>query len=79
MRETRLRDDLGVRGFYVFCPAAFATSPPRIASLDLFLAAGVPAIAAFNIAEQVDRALDALSRAFIGCRSNRLDQPERDG
>lgn len=46
MRDTTLRDDLGVRGFDVFCPAAFATSLPWIASLELFLATGVPVIAA---------------------------------
>jgi hypothetical protein len=48
MRDTRLRDDLGVRGFDVFCPAAFATSLPWIASLDLFLAAGVDSIARYD-------------------------------
>jgi cysteine desulfurase/selenocysteine lyase len=48
MRDTRLRDDLGVRAFDVFCPAAFATSLPWIASLDLFLAAGVSSIASYD-------------------------------
>jgi hypothetical protein len=45
MRDTTLRDDLGVRGLDVFCPAAFATSLPWIASLDLFLSTGVTSIA----------------------------------
>jgi selenocysteine lyase/cysteine desulfurase len=48
MRDIRLRDDLGVRAFDVFCPAAFATSLPWIASLDLFLASGISSIAAYN-------------------------------
>jgi selenocysteine lyase/cysteine desulfurase len=45
MRDTTLRDDLGVRGFDVFCPAAFATSLPWIASLDVFLSTGITSIA----------------------------------
>jgi cysteine desulfurase/selenocysteine lyase len=45
MRETTVRDDLGVRAFDVFCPAAFATTLPWIASLELFLAAGLDPIA----------------------------------
>jgi len=48
MRETSIRDDLGVRAFDVFCPAAFTTTLPWIASLELFLAAGVAAIADYD-------------------------------
>jgi cysteine desulfurase/selenocysteine lyase len=48
MRETTVRDDVGVRAFDVFCPAAFATTLPWIASLELFLATGVRAIAEHN-------------------------------
>jgi cysteine desulfurase/selenocysteine lyase len=45
MRGTTVRDDLGVRAFDVFCPAAFASTLPWIAALELFLGAGLPAIA----------------------------------
>jgi cysteine desulfurase / selenocysteine lyase len=45
MRETSVRDDLGVRAFDVFCPAGFATTLPWIASLELFLDAGIGTIA----------------------------------
>jgi selenocysteine lyase/cysteine desulfurase len=45
MRETSVRDDLGVRAFDVFCPAGFATTLPWIASLELFLGTGIGTIA----------------------------------
>jgi len=45
MRETALRDDLGVRGFDVFCPATFLNVLPWIAALELILETGVEAIA----------------------------------
>ena len=45
MRETALRDDVGVRGFDVFCPASFATTLPWIASLELLQDTGIDAIA----------------------------------
>jgi selenocysteine lyase/cysteine desulfurase len=45
MRGTTVRDDLGVRAFDVFCPAAFASTLPWIAALPLFLDTGVGAIA----------------------------------
>jgi selenocysteine lyase/cysteine desulfurase len=45
MRETSVRDDLGVRAFDVFCPANFATTLPWIASLELFLGTGIGTIA----------------------------------
>jgi cysteine desulfurase/selenocysteine lyase len=45
MRDTEIRDDLGVRAFDVFCPASFATTLPWIASLELLLDTGIPAIA----------------------------------
>ena len=48
MRETTGRDDLGVRAFDVFCPAAFSTTLPWIASLELFLNTGLAAIAEFD-------------------------------
>jgi cysteine desulfurase / selenocysteine lyase len=48
MRQTTVRDDLGVRAFDVFCPAAFATTLPWIASLELFMATGIDAIAEFD-------------------------------
>ncbi len=60
MRETTLRDDLGVRAFDVFCPAGFATSLPWIASLELFLAAGIDAIADFD-QQLVDRLVCGLN------------------
>jgi len=48
MRGITVRDDLGVRAFDVFCPASFATTLPWIASLELFLEAGIGAIAAWD-------------------------------
>jgi cysteine desulfurase/selenocysteine lyase len=48
MRDTVIRDDLGVRAFDVFCPAAFATTLPWIASLELLLSTGVAAIAEYD-------------------------------
>jgi cysteine desulfurase/selenocysteine lyase len=45
MRETALRDDLGVRGFDVFCPASFLNVLPWTTALELILEAGVEAIA----------------------------------
>jgi selenocysteine lyase/cysteine desulfurase len=48
MRRSIIRDDLGMRAFDVFCPAAFTTTLPWIASLELFLATGVAAIAEYD-------------------------------
>jgi len=48
MRDTTIRDDLGVRAFDVFCPASFGTTLPWIASLRLLLAAGVANVAAWD-------------------------------
>jgi selenocysteine lyase/cysteine desulfurase len=45
MRETSVRDDIGVHAFDVFCPAGFATTLPWIASLELFLGTGIGTIA----------------------------------
>jgi cysteine desulfurase / selenocysteine lyase len=61
MRETSVRDDLGVRAFDVFCPAAFTTTLPWIASLELLLAAGVAAIGEYDqqLVEQFVAGLDA--------------------
>ncbi|AXK31626.1 aminotransferase class V-fold PLP-dependent enzyme [Streptomyces armeniacus] len=48
MRDTVLRDDLGVRAFDVFCPADFLNVLPWTASLRLLLAAGVDEVAAWD-------------------------------
>jgi selenocysteine lyase/cysteine desulfurase len=45
MRGTTVRDDLGVRAFDVFCPAAFASTLPWIAALQVFIDAGVSTVA----------------------------------
>jgi selenocysteine lyase/cysteine desulfurase len=45
MRETSVRDDIGVHAFDVFCPAGFATTLPWIASLELLLGAGIDTVA----------------------------------
>jgi cysteine desulfurase/selenocysteine lyase len=68
MRDTHLRDDLGVRAFDVFCPAAFATSLPWIASLDLFLATGVSSIARYD-QELVSRLLAGLDASAYSVAS----------
>jgi selenocysteine lyase/cysteine desulfurase len=59
MRETTVRDDLGVRAFDVFCPANFATTLPWIASLDLFLDTGIDRVAAWD-QHLVDRLIDGV-------------------
>jgi cysteine desulfurase/selenocysteine lyase len=61
MRETTLRDDTGVRGFDVFCPASFATTLPWIASLELLQDTGIAAIAAWD-RQLVDRLIGGLDR-----------------
>jgi selenocysteine lyase/cysteine desulfurase len=48
MRETKLRDDLGVRGFDMFCPARFLDMLPWTEALELILAMGVHAIADYD-------------------------------
>jgi selenocysteine lyase/cysteine desulfurase len=47
-RGTSIRDDLGVRAFDVFCPAAFATTLPWIASLELLIGTGIGAVAGWD-------------------------------
>lgn len=59
MRDTTIRDDLGVRALDVFCPANFLDVLPWIESLRLLLDLGVPAIAAHD-QRLVDRLLDGL-------------------
>jgi cysteine desulfurase/selenocysteine lyase len=61
MRDTSIRDDLGVRGLDVFCPASFATTLPWIASLELIQDAGVRAIDAWN-QQLADRLVGGLDR-----------------
>jgi selenocysteine lyase/cysteine desulfurase len=61
MRETTVRDDLGVRAFDVFCPAAFTTTLPWIASLELLLSAGIDVIARWD-QRLVDRLISGLDR-----------------
>jgi selenocysteine lyase/cysteine desulfurase len=48
MRGTTLRHDLGVRAFDVFCPAAFATTLPWTAALELVLGVGVGVIGDYD-------------------------------
>ncbi|MEV6851070.1 aminotransferase class V-fold PLP-dependent enzyme [Actinoplanes sp. NPDC051411] len=82
MRDTRLRDDLGVRGFDVFCPAAFATSLPWIASLDLFLAAGVDSIARYDqeLASRLLAGIDPSAYSVVSpSRSALVVLSRRDG
>jgi cysteine desulfurase / selenocysteine lyase len=56
MRDTTIRDDLGVRAFDVFCPASFGNTLPWIASLELLLATGIDRIATWD-QHLVDRLL----------------------
>jgi len=86
MRETTVRDDLGVRAFDVFCPAAFATTLPWIASLELFLATGVEAIADWDqqLVGQLVRGLDPRQYDLISpssgpARSTLVVLSRRDG
>jgi selenocysteine lyase/cysteine desulfurase len=48
MRDTTLRDNLGVRAFDTFCPANFLDVLPWTASVELFLDTGVEAIARWD-------------------------------
>jgi cysteine desulfurase / selenocysteine lyase len=59
MRGTRVRDDLGVRAFDVFCPASFATTLPWIASLELLLEASIGTVADWD-QRLVDRFVSGL-------------------
>jgi selenocysteine lyase/cysteine desulfurase len=61
MRDTDVRDDLGIRAFDVFCPASFATTLPWIASLELLLDTGIEQIAAWDqhLADRLLRGIDA--------------------
>lgn len=61
MRDTAIRDDLGVRAFDVFCPASFATTLPWIASLDLLLGTGIDRIAGWDqhLVDRLLRGIDA--------------------
>ena len=61
MRETTIRDDIGVRAFDVFCPASFATTLPWIASLELLLDIGLETIAAWD-QQLVTHLVDGLDR-----------------
>jgi cysteine desulfurase/selenocysteine lyase len=71
MRETTVRDDLGVRAFDVFCPAAFTTTLPWIAALELFLATGVSKIGEYDqqLVERFVAGLDARRCTLISPRS----------
>ncbi|HEY2237637.1 MAG TPA: aminotransferase class V-fold PLP-dependent enzyme [Streptosporangiaceae bacterium] len=71
MRETEVRDDLGVRAFDVFCPAAFASTLPWMAALQLFLRTSVPAIAQHNqrLAERLLAGLDPAQYDLISPRT----------
>jgi selenocysteine lyase/cysteine desulfurase len=59
MRQTTIRDDLGVEAFDVFCPASFATTLPWIAALELLLDLGIKTVADWD-QQLVDRLLAGL-------------------
>jgi cysteine desulfurase/selenocysteine lyase len=61
MRETVLREDLGIRAFDPFCPANFLDVQPWTAALELLLGTGVDAIAAWD-QRLVDRCVAGLDR-----------------
>lgn len=63
MRDTTLRDDLGVHAFDVFCPASFLNTGAWSAALDVFLQLGVDAIAAWD-----QRLIDRLLAGLDGSR-----------
>jgi selenocysteine lyase/cysteine desulfurase len=75
MRETTVRDDLGVRGFDVFCPASFTTTLPWIASLQVLLGTGIGNIAAWD-QQLVDRLLAGIDPGQYQLISP-ADGPER--
>lgn len=59
MRDTALREDIGVRGFDVFCPANFLNVMPWTESLALFVHTGLSAVAEHD-QRLVDRLLAGL-------------------
>lgn len=59
MRDTTVRENIGVRAFDVFCPASFATTLPWIASLKLVLRTGIGNIAAWD-QQLIDRLIDGI-------------------
>jgi cysteine desulfurase / selenocysteine lyase len=61
MRDTTLRDDLGIRAFDVFCPANFFDVLPWTESVRLFLDTGIDAIARWD-QHLVDRFVDGLDQ-----------------
>ena len=71
MRGTTVRDDLGVRAFDVFCPAAFASTLPWTAALQLFLGTGLPAIADHDqhLVERLLSGLDSGTYELISPRT----------
>jgi selenocysteine lyase/cysteine desulfurase len=73
MRETELRDDLGVRGFDVFCPASFLNVMPWIASLDLFARVGLDAVAEHDqrLVERLLAGLDPEHHRLVSPRQAR--------
>jgi selenocysteine lyase/cysteine desulfurase len=86
MRDTTIRDDLGVRGFDVFCPASFATTLPWIASLELLLDTGIGPIAAWDqqLADRLVNGLDLAQYRLVSpisgpARSTLVVLTARDG
>jgi selenocysteine lyase/cysteine desulfurase len=73
MRDTELRDDLGVRGFDVFCPASFLNVMPWIASLDLFARVGLDAVAEHDqrLVERLLAGLDPEHHRLVSPRKAR--------
>lgn len=71
MRDTTLRDDLGVRAFDVFCPANFFDTLPWIASVQLLLGAGPDAVAEWDqqLVDQLIAGLDADRYRLVSPRS----------
>jgi selenocysteine lyase/cysteine desulfurase len=86
MRDTTLRDDLGVRALDVFCPAAFSTTLPLTAALEVVLRADVDAIAAWDqaLVERLVAGLDPESYRLVSpadgpTRSTLVVIARRDG
>ncbi|HEY2669653.1 MAG TPA: aminotransferase class V-fold PLP-dependent enzyme [Rugosimonospora sp.] len=86
MRDYTVRENLGVRGMDVFCPASFLNVLPWTAAVEFLLATGVPAIADYD-QRLVDRlvagidpaAYELVSPARGPARSTLVVLNRRDG
>jgi cysteine desulfurase / selenocysteine lyase len=68
MQDDRIRDDLGVRAFDVFCPANFLVTQPWTAAVELFNKIGIDRIEAHDqvLVQRLLDGVDETSYAVVG-------------